>query len=60
MYLVTIEDETGAWFDDPHGFDSLREAEKFINSLKVKGAAGYALYSCNQIEYRELAKEQKF
>lgn len=58
MYLVTVEDETGMWFDDPQGFDTEAEARKHFNNLQVKGAAAFVIYECHQIDVRELSQEK--
>ena len=57
MYIVTVEDEEGMWFDDPQGFDTLPEARKHFNNLQVKGAASFVIYECHQIDFREPGDE---
>ena len=56
MYLVTVEDEEGMWFDDPDGFDTLGDALKHFNALNVKGASHFVVYECRQIDTREASQ----
>ena len=51
LYIVTVEDEQdGTFWDDPDGYDSLREAR--LHALKKRPPNGYvtAIYSCQLVE----------
>lgn len=50
MYLITIEDEDGMWFDHPHGFNSEDEARRYLNSPPLPpDGYKYVLWSCREI-----------
>lgn len=51
MWLVTIEDEFGMWFDDPEAFNSMKEAEDHASSLKgiVQGHV-IVIYKCDAVK----------
>lgn len=53
MYLTVLEDvETGAWDDDPEGFDTLDRARVYCNEWRDKatGRLQWAIYHCRREE----------
>ena len=51
MYLITVEDEEGMWFDDPIAADTREEAEK-ISRKKWRDLppnVARVLYKCDQV-----------
>ena len=56
MYIVTVEDDEGVWFDEPHGFDSELQARDYIGHPDTPRAPdGYThvLYRCYEIPLKK-------
>lgn len=50
MYLVTLEDKDGMWFDDPDGFSTQQEAKVWVASRRPPPAGHtYVLWQCTEI-----------
>jgi hypothetical protein len=50
MYLVTLEDEDGFWWDDPTPFHTERDARAFVaKSERPPKDYAYVLYSCREL-----------
>lgn len=51
MYLVTVEDEEGMWFDDPIAADTREDAERLsrMKWRKLQFGIARVLYKCEQV-----------
>lgn len=59
MYLVTIEQDDGTWWDDPNGFDTLSEAQEYAASRgNVPSGMCISIYSCSLLKVIEHSPQE--
>jgi hypothetical protein len=50
MFIVTVEHEKdGMWFDEPAGFDTKQEAQRYADELSPPEGHVVVIYACHEI-----------
>ncbi len=57
MYLVTMEDDTGCWLEEPNAYDDRREAAAYAMRLANRYKRPAAIYKCEFITEIDPAHE---
>jgi len=54
MYLVTVEDDDGMWFEEPRGFDTEENARDFLKTAEeLSEHHAYVLYRCYEVPLKK-------
>lgn len=57
MYLVTMEDDTGCWLEEPNAYDDRHEAHVAAMRLANKWKRQAAIYKCEFLTEVDPARE---